>query len=207
MKKAVWKPGTMLWPLPAVMVSCKGKGTDDKANIVTLSWVGTINSDPPMLSISIRPERLSYEIIDATREFVVNIPTISQARATDYCGCVSGRNEDKWQKTGLSMGKAQKVACPVIEECPVNIECKVKEKITLGSHAMFIAEVVAVQVDENLINETDRFALEKAGLFAYAHGHYYAIGKKLGRFGFSVRKKPVVKGARSSTRVPVRKPR
>lgn len=201
MDKASWKPGTMLWPLPAVMVSCKGSGPEDKANILTLAWVGTVNSDPPMLSISVRPERHSYPIIDSTGEFVVNIPSISQAKAADFCGCTSGRNEDKWEKCGLTQGKPMKVSCPVISECPVNLECKVKEKIRLGSHVMFIAEIVAVQVDSSLLNEKDRLALEKAGLFAYVHGHYYAIGRKLGRYGFSVRKKPVRQGARSATRV------
>jgi flavin reductase (DIM6/NTAB) family NADH-FMN oxidoreductase RutF len=190
----------MLWPLPAVMITSKGKGIEDKANILTLSWVGTINSDPPMLSISVRPERYSYDIIDSTGEFVVNIPSISQARATDYCGCVSGRNTDKWEATGLTQGKSQKVACPTIAECPVSLECKVKNRMKLGSHVMFIAEVVNVQVDEALMNETDRFALERSGMFAYIHGHYYAIGKKLGRFGFAVRKKPVRQGARSAAR-------
>ncbi len=205
MGKVSWKPGTMLWPLPAVMVSCKGKSPEDKANILTLSWVGTVNSDPPMLSISIRPERLSYEIIEATGEFVVNIPSIAQAKAADYCGCVSGRNEDKWQSSGLTQGEALKVKCPIIVECPVNLECRVKEKMKLGSHVMFIAEVVAVQVSQSLLNENDRFALEKAGLFAYVHGHYYAIGRKLGRFGFAVRKKPVRQGARSTVRTQKKK--
>jgi len=182
------------------MVSCKGKGPEGKDNILTLSWVGTVNSDPPMISISVRPERHSYQLIESSGEFVVNIPTIDQAKAADYCGCTSGRNIDKWAVTGLSRGKAEKLACPTIEECPVSIECKVRSKAKLGSHVMFVAEVVSVQVDESLMNENDRFALEKAGLFSYVHGHYYAIGKKLGRFGFSVRKKPVRKGARSATR-------
>lgn len=201
MSKVNWKPGTMLWPLPAVMVSCKGSGADAKDNIITLSWVGTINSDPPMLSISVRPERHSYELIEASGEFVVNVPSVAQAKAADYCGCTSGRNEDKWKATGLTRGKATKLQCPTIEECPVSLECKVRDKKKLGSHVMFIADVVSVQVDEELMNEKDRFALEKAGLFAYVHGHYYAIGRKLGRFGFSVRKKPVRQGARSATRV------
>ncbi len=203
MVKASWKPGTMLWPLPAVMVTSIGAGADAKANIITLSWVGTINSDPPMLSISVRPDRHSYGLIEATGEFTVNIPSLAQAKATDYCGCVSGRNEDKWAKTGLTPGKSLKVKAPVIAECPVSIECRVRQKMNLGSHVMFIADVLAVQVDQSLVNEKDRFALEKAGLFAYAHGHYYALGKKLGRFGFSVRKKPVRQGARSTAR-PVR---
>lgn len=200
MGKTVWKPGTMLWPLPAVMVSSKGKGEGAQDNIITLSWVGTVNSDPPMLSISVRPERHSYNLIEQSGEFVVNIPSLEQAKATDYCGCVSGRNVDKWQASGLTRGKASKVGCPTIEECPVSIECKVRRSEKLGSHVMFVAEVMAVQVDESLMNENDRFALEKAGLFSYVHGHYYAMGKKLGRFGFSVRKKPVRQGARSSTR-------
>lgn len=200
MSKVSWKPGTMLWPLPAVMISCKGKGPEGKDNILTVSWVGTVNSDPPMISVSIRPERHSFELIESSGEFVVNIPTIEQAKATDYCGCTSGRNIDKWAATGLKRGKAEKLACPTIEECPVSIECKVRSKTRLGSHVMFVAEVVSVQVDESLMNEKDRFALEKAGLFSYVHGHYYAVGKKLGRFGFSVRKKPVRQGARSTTR-------
>lgn len=201
MNKVIWKPGTMLWPLPAVMVSCKGKGPEGKDNILTLSWVGTVNSDPPMISISVRPERYSYELIESSGEFVVNVATVEQSKAADYCGCTSGRNIDKWAATGLSRGKAQKLDCPTIEECPVSLECKVRSKHKLGSHVMFIAEVVSVQVDQGLMNEKDRFALEKAGLFCYVHGHYYAVGRKLGRFGFSVRKKPVRQGARSSARV------
>ncbi len=186
-KKKSWKPGTMLSPVPAVLVSCGG--TEEwKPNLITIAWTGTICSEPPMLFISIRPERYSYKIIQKTHEFVVNIPSIKQVNALDWCGVASGRNIDKFTATGLTPVQAIKVHCPIVMECPINIECKVKQLLKLGSHTMFLAEVIAVQVSSNLLDEKGRLCLEKAGLLAYAHGQYYELGRKLGHFGFSVRK-------------------
>ena len=185
--KELWKPGTLLMPVPAVMVSCAdSKG---KANIITIAWAGTINSEPPMLSISVRPNRFSYHIIEGTKEFVVNIPDKNTVFATDLCGVKSGRAEDKFLLTGLSKGKASTVSAPIILECPMNLECKVRQQINLGSHTMFIAEITAVQVSSNLINKDGKFDIEKAETIGFAHGNYFKLGKKLGSFGFSVKKK------------------
>ncbi|MFA7256480.1 MAG: flavin reductase family protein [Kiritimatiellales bacterium] len=187
-KKLSWKPGNMLFPVPAVLVSCGGTG-GWKPNMITIAWAGTVCSNPPMLSISVRPERHSYNIIRQTGEFAVNLPTVKQTKATDWCGVVSGREYDKFEKTGLTPASALEVSCPIVLECPVNIECKVRQTIELGSHVLFIAEVVAVQVSENLIDAKGKLCLEKAGLIAYVHGAYVALGSYLGHFGFSVRKK------------------
>lgn len=178
----------MLFPVPAVLVSC-GEAEGWKPNLITIAWAGTVCTNPPMLSISIRPERHSYSIIKQTKEFVVNLPTIKEAKATDWCGVVSGRDHDKFEKTGLTPAPALKVKCPIVQECPVNIECKVRQTIELGSHVMFIAEVVGVQVSENLVDAKGKLLLEQAGLIAYVHGAYVALGAYLGHFGFSVRKK------------------
>lgn len=183
------KPGTMLYPLPAVLVSCGA--TPDQYNLITVAWTGTICSDPPMCYISIRPERHSYDIIRCTGEFVINLTTEALARATDWCGVRSGRDYDKFREMGLTPEPADKVAAPAIKESPVSIECRVKQVVPLGTHDMFIADVVNVLVDEEFINaETGKFELERAGLLAYSHGEYYALGKALGHFGWSVRKKP-----------------
>lgn len=190
--KLHWKPSTLLAPVPAVMVtSCNADG---KPNICTVAWTGTICSDPPMLSISLRPATHSHSLIRDSGEFVVNVPSISEMWATDYCGVVSGRDVDKFKEAHLTPGKSLKVKPPIIMECPLNIECKVRQTINLGSHTMFIAEVLAVQASENLMTKSGRLALENAGIFAYAHGHYYALGSQLGHFGFSVRKKKKQKG-------------
>ena len=188
MKKQQWKPGNMLYPLPAVMVSCAREG--EKPNIITLAWVGTVCSDPVMVSISVRPERYSYDIIRETGEFVINLTTQELAYATDYCGVKSGRNVDKFTELHLHPGKAEKLkAAPLIEESPVNIECRVTEMKELGSHHMFLAEVLAVDVDEAYLDKNGKFQLNETGLLAYSHGEYFTLGKKCGSFGYSVRKK------------------
>jgi flavin reductase (DIM6/NTAB) family NADH-FMN oxidoreductase RutF len=186
--KQSWKPGNVLSPVPVVLVSCGGTG-GWKPNLITIAWVGNVCSDPPMLSISVRPERYSYEIIKATGEFVVNLPSLRQAKAVDWCGVVSGRSEDKFAATGLTPSQALKVDCPIVAECPLNIECRVRESLPLGSHTLFVAEVVAVQVSSALIDTNGRLRLEKGGLLAFAHGQYFALGRCIGRFGFSVRKR------------------
>ena len=188
MKKQQWKPGNMLYPLPAVMVSCKREG--EKPNIITLAWVGTICSDPAMVSISVRPERYSYDIIRETGEFVINLTTKALAYATDYCGVKSGRNADKFAELQLHPGKACKLnLAPLIQESPVNIECRVTEVKELGSHHMFLAEVLAVDVDESYLDDKGKFRLNDTGLLAYSHGAYFTLGQQCGSFGYSVRKK------------------
>jgi len=188
MSKILWKPGTVLYPLPAVMVSL---GNNPKEyNIITVSWTGTINSDPPMCYISVRPGRHSYEILKRNMEFVINLTTQYLAHATDWCGVKSGKNFNKFHEMKLTPEKAHKVKAPLIKESPMNIECRVKQIIPLGTHDMFIAEVVAVNAEESLINEeTGAFELNKAGLISYAHGFYYKQGTELDKFGFSVNKK------------------
>ena len=185
--KKSWKPGNMLSPVPVVLVSCGGI-RDTKPNLITIAWIGSVCSDPPMLSISVRPERYSHDIIKATGEFVVNVPSADQARTTDWCGVVSGRDLDKFSATGLTPAPALKVGCPIVAECPLNIECRVKKSLQLGSHTLFLAQVVSVQVNAALVDDRGRLNLQKAGLIAYAHGHYFALGRHLGHFGFSVRK-------------------
>jgi len=187
-EKLNWKPGNVLSPVPAVLVTCGGTN-EWKPNLITIAWTGSICSEPPMLSISVRPERYSYDIIQTTGEFVVNVPSLQQAKATDWCGMVSGRDVDKFSRTGLTPAPAVKVQCPIVLECPLNIECRVKEALKLGSHTMFAAEVMAVQVTSSLLNNKGRLCLEKTGLLAFAHGQYFALGRTIGRFGFSVKKR------------------
>ena len=187
MSKVSWKPGNMLYPLPAVLVTCRDKQGND--NVLTIAWTGTICSDPAMLYISVRPERYSYPMIRETGEFVVNLTTEELLKATDYCGVRSGRDEDKFRAAGLTKGEAQQVNAPIIMESPVNIECKVKEIVPLGSHDMFIAEVVNVQVSDEYMNEKGTFVVSAAKPLAYSHGRYYEMGAELGSFGYSVRKK------------------
>lgn len=186
MGKQTWKPGNMLYPLPAVMVSVTDK--EGKSNIITVAWTGTVCTNPPMVYISVRPERYSYHMIEETGEFVINLTTEKLAYATDYCGVKSGHDVDKFEKMHLTPEKADKVKAPMIQESPVNIECKVVKKEELGSHHMFLAEVVAVHVDEQYLDEKNRFALEKTELISYVHGEYYSLGKLLGNFGYSIRK-------------------
>lgn len=187
MAKQSWKPGNMLYPLPVVMVSVADK--QGKSNIITVAWTGTICSDPPMLSISVRPERYSYDILKETGEFVVNLVTKNLTSATDYCGVRSGRDVEKFEIMHLTPEKADKVNAPMIKESPVNLECKVKDVLHLGSHDMFIAEVVAVHVDDQYMDENGKFHLEKANPIVYSHGDYLTCGDKIGSFGYSVKKK------------------
>ena len=187
MGRQVWKPGNMLYPLPAVMVSTADtKGND---NIITVAWTGTVCTDPAMLYISVRPERYSYHMLKESGEFVVNLTTERLARATDWCGVRSGRDYDKWKEMKLTRGKAEKLSyAPTIAESPVNIECKVTEVKELGSHHMFLSEVKAVQADEKYMEKNGKFALNSTGLLTYSHGEYHVLGKPLGRFGWSVKK-------------------
>lgn len=189
MSKQAWKPSTLLNPVPVVMVTCAG--ADGKPNIITLAWAGTINSEPPMLSISVRRERYSYGLIKNKGEFAVNLPTAKLVYATDLCGVKSGRDTDKFNITGLTPEKASLIDVPVIKECPVSLECKVKDVIALGSHDLFISEIVAVDVDEALIDANGKLSLEKADLICYSHGNYWTLGNSLGFFGYSVAKKEV----------------
>ena len=184
--KQAWKPGTMLFPVPVVMVSCAA--ADGRPNIVTVAWTGTICSEPPMLSISLQKPRYSYGLIMESREFVVNIPSARLVRVTDYCGVVSGRDVDKFAAAKLTPGPSVSVKPPIIMECPVNIECAVRQVLELGAHTMFVAEVTAVQVSKHLLTPSGRLALKKEGSVAFSHGGYYALGKNLGHFGYSARK-------------------
>ncbi|MBP5304249.1 MAG: flavin reductase family protein [Lachnospiraceae bacterium] len=187
MGKQYWNAGNMLYPIPAVMISCSKK--DEKPNIITVAWAGTVCSSPAMVSISIRPERYSHDIIKETGEFVINLTTRKLLRACDYCGVKSGRDVDKFKEMKLTPLKSQKIEAPGIEESPVNIECKVTEIKPLGSHDMFIAEVVGVSIDEEYLDEKGKFHLNDTGLVTYSHGEYFTLGEKVGSFGYSVRKK------------------
>ncbi|MBQ1326540.1 MAG: flavin reductase family protein [Eubacterium sp.] len=187
MGKKSWKPGNMLYPVPSVMVSCQRPG--EKPNIITIGWAGTICSDPAMVSISVRPERYSHDIISETGEFVINLVNKKLTKANDYCGVRSGSKVDKFADMHLTAEKMEHVSCPGIKESPVNIECKVKQVLQLGSHDMFIAEVVGVTVDEKLLDEKGAMDLKKANLIAYSHGEYFELGEKIGKFGYSVQKK------------------
>lgn len=187
MSKQSWKPGNMLYPLPVVMVSCNRKG--EKPNIVTVAWTGTICSDPAMVSISVRPERYSHDIIEETGEFVINLVTKDLTYATDYCGVRSGRDVDKFKEMNLTPLPSKMIDAVGIEESPVNIECKVVEVKKLGSHDMFIAEVVNVTVDDRYMDENNKFNLNDSDFVAYSHGEYFTLGEKIGTFGYSVRKK------------------
>ena len=187
MGKQHWKPGNMLNPVPAVMVSVTDK--EGKSNIITVAWAGTVCTNPPMVSISVRPSRYSYQILEETGEFVINLTNESLVKACDYCGVVSGRDVDKFAKTGLTPIPMEHVHAMGIEESPVNMECKITEKRELGSHTMFIAEVVDVTVDDRYMDETGKFHINESGLVMYSHGEYFALGKKLGKFGYSVKKK------------------
>ena len=186
MSKVVWKPGTFVYPIPAVMVSC---GTMEKSNIVTVAWTGIINSDPAMVYISVRPSRYSYEMIKNQGEFVINLTTKDLAKATDWCGCRSGKDYDKFKEMNLTKEKANFVKCPLIKESPVSVECKVKEIKELGSHHMFVAEVLSIDADDKYIDENGAFDISKCDLISYANGGYYTQGEKIGKFGFSVQKK------------------
>ncbi len=187
MAKQNWKPGNMLYPVPAVMISCNRKG--ETPNIITVAWAGTICSDPAMVSISVRPERYSHNIIEETGEFVINLVTKELVYATDFCGVKSGRDVDKFKEMKLTPIPSDKIDAVKIAESPVNIECKVKEIKRLGTHDMFIAEVVNVTIDDKYMDETGRFNLNSSGLVTYSHGEYFTLGEKIGSFGYSVQKK------------------
>lgn len=186
MTKTSWKAGTMLYPLPPVMVSC---GTIEKPNVFTVAWTGIINSEPAMTYISVRPSRYSYDLIKQSGEFVINLTTAKMLKAADFCGVKSGKDTDKFAQTGLTAAVCEKVKAPMIEQSPVSLECRVTEIKPLGSHDMFLAEIVAVNVDDEFLDANGLFQLEKSGLIAFCHGGYYALGGKIGTFGFSVAKK------------------
>lgn len=194
MSKIQFKPGTMLYPVPAVMVSCSdGEGN---YNIITIAWTGIICSDPPMLYISVRPERYSYEMIKNTKEFVINLPNKKLCKALDFCGVKSGRDVNKFQYLNLTPEKSNYVNAPSIGEAPVNLECKVRDIIALGSHDMFIGEIVGVSVEEKLMDEKQKLHLSKADLICYNHGEYWSLDEALGFFGYSIRKKAKIKRER-----------
>lgn len=188
MSKQSWKPGTLIYPLPAVLVSVGA--TPEEYNLLTIAWTGTICTEPPMCYISVRKERHSYDIIRRTGEFAINLTTEDMARATDWCGVRSGRNENKWEAAKLTPMANPHIAAPIIAESPLSICCRVREVKELGSHDMFIADVVGVEADERFIDpETGKFSLDQANPIVYSHGEYYTLGKLIGHFGWSVRKK------------------
>ncbi len=186
MSKIEWKSGTFLYPLPAVMVT---SGDMEKSNIMTVAWTGIMNTNPAMVYISVRPERYSYNLIKESGEFVINLTNEELAFATDWCGVRSGEKYDKFKEMGLTKEKANHVKCPLIKESPVSVECKVKEIKELGSHHMFIAEVLSIDADDKYIDENGAFDISKCDLIAYANGGYYTLDKKIGKFGYSVQKK------------------
>lgn len=186
MSKVQWKGGTFIYPIPAVMVSC---GSMEESNIITVAWTGILNTNPAMCYISVRPERYSHDIIKENGEFAINLTTRQLAYATDWCGVKSGRDVDKFKEMKLTKERANIIKAPLIKECPVSVECKVKEIVPLGSHDMFIAEIVAIDADEKYIDEKGAFNISKCDLIAYANGGYYPLESKIGKFGYSVQKK------------------
>lgn len=184
--KVEWKGGALLAPVPPVLVSC---GTPEHPNVLTVAWTGILSTRPPKTYISLRPSRYSYGIIRSTGEFVVNLTTAALVRAADFCGVRSGRDCDKFALTGLEPGQSAKVSCPSIRQSPVSLECRVTDIVPLGSHDMFLADILTVCVDEQYVDPSGRLCLDQCGLAAYAHGEYYALGRRLGHFGFSVRRK------------------
>ena len=186
MSKTMWKPGTFIYPLPAVLVS---SGNMEKSNLITVAWTGILNTNPAVVYISVRPSRYSYELIKNSGEFVINLTNEDLVKATDWCGVKSGRDVDKFKEMNLTKEKANFVSCPMLKESPVSVECKVREIQELGSHHVFIADVLAINADSEYIDEKGAFDISKCNLIAYSNGHYYSLGKKLGRFGFSVQKK------------------
>jgi flavin reductase (DIM6/NTAB) family NADH-FMN oxidoreductase RutF len=186
MGKLLWKPGTLLYPVPAVLVGCGD--IDGVRNLITIAWAGTIASEPAMLSISVRRERYSYELLEATAQFTVNLPTRKMVRAVDYCGVKSGREVDKFKETGLTPWRAETVKAPLIAEAPLGLECRVEQVIPLGSHDLFLAKISGVQVDESLVDQNGRLDLGKADLITYSHGSYWTLKEPVGSFGFSVKK-------------------
>ena len=191
MSKVMWKPGTFLYPLPAVMVSC---GDMKSSNIITVAWTGIINTNPPIVYISVRPERYSYNLIKENKEFVINLTTEKLAYTTDWCGVRSGKKFDKFKEMNLHKEKANFVKCPMIKESPVSVECRVIEERDYGSHTQFVAQVLAINADEQYIDKNGAFDISKCNLISYSNGGYFAQGKKVGKFGFSVKKKKIGKG-------------
>lgn len=191
MSKQSWRGGALIAPVPPAMISC---GSMENPNVITVAWTGIINTQPPMTYISIRPSRYSYELIKASGEFVINLPTRPLVKAVDYCGCRSGRELDKLRECGLTAIPAVHVTAPLLEQCPINLECRVRSVTPLGSHDMFIADILGVNVDEAALDEKGRLMVEKLDLICYAHGTYFSLGKQLGTFGHSVRKKPKKSG-------------
>ena len=192
MARQYWKGSALLAPVPSVMVSC---GTAENANIITIGWCGVVSTHPPKISVSIRPERHSYNIIKESGEFVVNLTPASLVEVCEYCGTVTGRVVDKVKKTGLSVIPSSEVSAPTIENCPLSLECKVSDIIPLGSHDLFIADVVKVSVDENYLDENGKLRLDRADLLVFAHGEYFRLGKKLGKIGISVENRKKGKSA------------
>ncbi|MEG1687255.1 MAG: flavin reductase family protein [Angelakisella sp.] len=186
MSKQVWKGSALLGPIPPTLITC---GSMESPNIFTVAWTGLINTIPPKTYISVRPERYSYELIRQSGEFVINLPTDKLVRAVDYCGVRSGRELDKFAAMGLTTEPAPQLACPMLAQSPVSLECKVFQMLELGSHHMFLADIVSVNVEETLLDSEGKLRLDRAGLLAYAHGDYYRLGERLGSFGYSVRKK------------------
>lgn len=187
--KQKWKGSTLLAPVPAVLVCC---GNGEKANVITIAWTGILNSQPPKTYISVRPERFSYELIDSNGVFTINLPTEDMVKQLDLCGVKSGKNDDKFKLCGFETENCFEIDCVSIAQCPVTLECKVTDKIHLGSHDMFIADILCVDVDEKYVKD-GKLCLDKCKLVAYSHGEYFALGKKLGSFGFSVTKKSTIK--------------
>lgn len=186
MSKIQWRGGALLAPLPAVMVTC---GNMEKANIVTVAWTGILNTIPPKSYIALRPSRYSYDIIKENREFAIHLTTVSMAKSADYCGMVTGRKVDKFKKCNFHKEQATQISVPLIAEAPLSLECKVTDIIPLGSHDMFLCDIVAVNVEETLVDKNGRLNIEKANLAAFAHGEYFELGKKIGNFGYSMKKK------------------
>ncbi len=186
MGKLIWKGSALLGPVPPALVTC---GTMEKPNVLTIAWTGITCTHPAMTYISVRPSRHSYKLIEESGEFVINLPTSAMAKATDYCGMKSGAKVNKIEKCHLELTPGSEVSAPVIAQCPVSLECRVTQKLPLGSHTMFLAEILAVQVEERFVDSKGKLNLQQAGLLAYSHGEYFAVGRKCGDFGFSVKKK------------------
>ncbi len=189
MSKITWKGSALLGPVPPALVTC---GTMEQPNVITIAWTGIVCTHPAMTYISVRPTRHSYKLIEETGEFVINLPTSAMAKTVDFCGMKSGAKVDKIAKCSLELAEGSAVSAPVLAQCPVSLECRVTQKQALGSHTMFLAEIVAVQVEERFVDSKGKLNLQQAGLLAYAHGEYFALGRKCGDFGFSVRKKKKV---------------
>ncbi len=198
MAKQVWKGSTLLGPVPPTLVTC---GDTETQNVFTVAWTGIVNTHPPMTYISVRPQRYSHELITKSKEFVINLTTVDLAKSADWCGVYSGRNVDKFAKCNLKTEPSHAVSCPTLADSPLSLECKVKEVISLGTHDMFLAEIVSVSVDESLLDQNGKLDLSRANLCAFAHGEYFALGKKIGTFGYAVRKKSHTNGKKKRGKI------